>query len=117
MDNANLSDDLNRSRAAAALRSEIPKVIFELHFLRGDILPFLLSPRRLTFPGGVPTVVKQASVTDRRQGDWQRCTDLLKQAPRMTGETPASSATSSGASFTASRGPAVWLVRRPVAAA
>ena len=101
MDNANLSNDLNRSRAAAALRSAIPKVIFELHILRGDILPFLLSPRRLTFPNGVPTVVKRAaSETDRRLGDRQPCMDLLRQAlPRMNGQTPATSALDDFSSF------------------
>ena len=110
MDNANLRDDRNRDRAAAALRSELPKVVYELHLLRHHILPFLLSPRRLTFPGGVPTVKRSASETDRRLGDRQRCMDLLRlgRRRRMTGETPAPRrSTSSGASFTVSRGPAL----------
>jgi hypothetical protein len=93
MDDANLRDDRNWNRGAYPLRIELPRVVYELHIMRHDILPFLLS-RRLTFPGGVPTVVKRpAAETDRRLGDWQRGMDLLKQAlPRMTGETPASSA-------------------------
>jgi hypothetical protein len=94
MNGASSNEELDLCRVAFAFRNEIPRVVRELHDLRLHILPFLLSRRRLTFPDGVPTVVKgSAAESDRRLGDWQHCIDLLRQAlPRMTGQTPATSA-------------------------
>src|SRR5262245_34089394 len=59
-------------RTVLARRRELPRVIYELHILRQQYLPALLSSRRLIYPGGRPAIAPGRSEgTARRLHQWR----------------------------------------------
>jgi hypothetical protein len=68
-------------RTVLARRRELPRVVYELHKLRQEYLPALLSSRRLIYSGGRPTLAPgRTEETARRLHQWRSAILLLMQA-------------------------------------